>query len=1072
MSGKKAKLKILSMLLISSMMFTTIGGFAVKANDGIDIEENGQEVEQSLYLQVESDTETEVYINQKVVLTAEAYGGSGEYVFKYTDTQGNILQDYSDQKEYSFYAQEGENSVLVYAMDTEGNSTYCEYKVIAVTDENYTGDAEGELIPSEEVETELPSSEDNSLEDKEQLRTNDLKSSFFSQMSVELTSSMGTEIYAERGGTLSANVANGQGEILYQFIEEYNGESIVLQDYASESEYSLVTSGIGTHVYYVNVKDGSGNIASASYQLEVVPYPSNTLKGTVTGNQSGSVYVYRGVTLTGKATGGYGELQYRFTEVYNGISKVVQDYSTENDYSFSTSGLGVHTYYVDIKDEEGQSVRVTYTLTVVMNPNAVLKGKVTGNQSGSVYIRRGVTLTGEGTGGYGELQYRFTEVYNGVSKVVQDYSTENDYSFSTSGLGMHTYYVDIKDEEGQSVRVTYTLTVVMNPNAILKGKVTGNQSGSVYIRRGVTLTGEGTGGYGELQYRFTEVYNGVSKVVQDYSTENDYSFSTSGLGMHTYYVDIKDEEGQSVRVTYTLTVVMNPNAVLKGKITGNQSGSVYVQRGVILTGEATGGYGELQYRFTEVYNGASKVVQDYSTDNTYSFSATGPGMHTYYLDIKDEENQNVRIGYSLTVVIHPASVLNGKVAGTQSGGVYIQRGVELTGEATGGYGELQYRFTEVYNGVSKVVQDYGTDNTYSFNTTGPGVHTYYVDIKDEEGQSVRATYILTVLPHPSAILSGKIHGSQSGDVYVQRAVTLKAEATGGYGELQYRFTEVYGGQSTIVKDYSTDTEYSFSTTGPGQHIYYVDIKDEEGQSVRLSYTLNVVVHPNYKLKGTFSTSPSGTATPGQKITLTATSSGGYGSNHQYRFREVYNGKTTILKNYSSAKTCTTTISGGGTHTYYVDIKDSESQILTLSATVNTSLAYTYAANVLNQVGWNLRAAFNWSASLPYVNYSYSPAPGSEAMALYGFQNGVGDCYVMAATFYYMAKTLGYDAHQMAGYVPLSSGGMGVHSWVEIDMNGTTYVFDPDFTNETGRNGYQITYGTSGTWVYSSYYRMN
>ena len=107
-----------------------------------------------------------------------------------------------------------------------------------------------------------------------------------------------------------------------------------------------------------------------------------------------------------------------------------------------------------------------------------------------------------------------------------------------------------------------------------------------------------------------------------------------------------------------------------------------------------------------------------------------------------------------------------------------------------------------------------------------------------------------------------------------------------------------------------------------------------------------------------------------------------------------------------------------------------------------------------------------------MNYSYSPAPGSEAMALYGFQNGVGDCYVMAATFYYMAKTLGYDAHQMAGYVPLSSGGMGVHSWVEIDMNGTTYVFDPDFTNETGRNGYQITYGTSGTWVYSSYYRMN
>ena len=137
-----------------------------------------------------------------------------------------------------------------------------------------------------------------------------------------------------------------------------------------------------------------------------------------------------------------------------------------------------------------------------------------------------------------------------------------------------------------------------------------------------------------------------------------------------------------------------------------------------------------------------------------------------------------------------------------------------------------------------------------------------------------------------------------------------------------------------------------------------------------------------------------------------------------------------------------------------------------------SMAYVFAENILNRVGWNLHAAFNWSASLPYRNYSNDPSPGSEAMAMYGFQNGVGDCYVMAATFYYMAKQLGYDAHQMAGYVPLLGGGMGVHSWVEIDMNGTTYVFDPNFTNQTGRNGYQIYYGMSGTWRYSNYYRMN
>ena len=80
--------------------------------------------------------------------------------------------------------------------------------------------------------------------------------------------------------------------------------------------------------------------------------------------------------------------------------------------------------------------------------------------------------------------------------------------------------------------------------------------------------------------------------------------------------------------------------------------------------------------------------------------------------------------------------------------------------------------------------------------------------------------------------------------------------------------------------------------------------------------------------------------------------------------------------------------------------------------------------------------------------------------------------MMAATFYYMAKVLGYDAHQVAGYVPRIGGGVTPHSWVEIVINGTVYVFDPNFTNETGGNGYQIRYGTSGTWMYSSYYRMN
>ena len=130
--------------------------------------------------------------------------------------------------------------------------------------------------------------------------------------------------------------------------------------------------------------------------------------------------------------------------------------------------------------------------------------------------------------------------------------------------------------------------------------------------------------------------------------------------------------------------------------------------------------------------------------------------------------------------------------------------------------------------------------------------------------------------------------------------------------------------------------------------------------------------------------------------------------------------------------------------------------------------------VYAKVGRDLRACFNYCVGIKYRRNTPEPKSGytnSQWYALYGFETGYGHCYVHAATFYWLAKNMGYDAHYVQGYVPRKGGGLITHGWVEIVMNGTTYVFDPNFTNETGRNGYKITYGTSGTWRYTQYRRM-
>ena len=141
-----------------------------------------------------------------------------------------------------------------------------------------------------------------------------------------------------------------------------------------------------------------------------------------------------------------------------------------------------------------------------------------------------------------------------------------------------------------------------------------------------------------------------------------------------------------------------------------------------------------------------------------------------------------------------------------------------------------------------------------------------------------------------------------------------------------------------------------------------------------------------------------------------------------------------------------------------------------------STVETMAAVRLQKCKGNLKKAFNWSVSLQYAgNVKVSKKTPTE-YGLYGFKTGSGDCYVRAATFYWMAKVAGYDAHYVKGYFQKSGGKKGAHAWVEIDqkVNGKkkTYVYDPNFQKEYKLNGYKLTYGAKRTLKYVNYKRVN
>ena len=292
------------------------------------------------------------------------------------------------------------------------------------------------------------------------------------------------------------------------------------------------------------------------------------------------------------------------------------------------------------------------------------------------------------------------------------------------------------------------------------------------------------------------------------------------------------------------------------------------------------------------------------------------------------------------------------------------------------------------------------------------------------------------------------------------------------------------------------TEYVNFRTGPGTNyssksvipsgtaITVTDTSNSQWYAVRLADGSTGYIYAQYIKITSATAAPAPTEAPADgtvraKTTADVNLRKGAGTN--YGVIRVVGNNTTVTVTEATNTWYKVKLSDGTEgylYAQYVTVTSGDINSVKKEETTDPSTlteAEQKAKSVLDTIGWDLRAAYNWSAhALPY--YTLGPevtgnSVHSEWYANFGFDNHKGNCYVMAATFQKMAKLLGYDAHLVEGYIRTYNG-RGRHGWVEIDMNGTTYVFDPNFEYGGYGNGYQINYGMSGTFKYIDYARVD
>jgi len=133
-----------------------------------------------------------------------------------------------------------------------------------------------------------------------------------------------------------------------------------------------------------------------------------------------------------------------------------------------------------------------------------------------------------------------------------------------------------------------------------------------------------------------------------------------------------------------------------------------------------------------------------------------------------------------------------------------------------------------------------------------------------------------------------------------------------------------------------------------------------------------------------------------------------------------------------------------------------------------------AAKLATKFKGDLKAAYLWTRDLSYWGFrKFKKSWGTKRLAEYGITHHRGNCYVYAAVFRDIAYAMGYDAHQVGGFVKMKSGN-AFHSWVEIDMDGKVLVYDPEHSHwqDDPDASFGFEYGTKGTYMYVDYERMN
>ena len=336
-----------------------------------------------------------------------------------------------------------------------------------------------------------------------------------------------------------------------------------------------------------------------------------------------------------------------------------------------------------------------------------------------------LALEGVGTG---KLKYRFVAYSGTYKEVIQDFSDNNEVQWIPSKAGTYNLYFVIKDDVGKTVTKSIT-NYIINDNKLQINSFGTDKLSPQKVGSKIQLTTKAQGNR-EIKYRFVAILDGSSEVIQDFNSNNTVTWTPKKSGKYNIYFVAKDSLGERVQkaiygyeIQEDLTISSANVSLLSPQELGSKINLTTIAKG----------NGALEYRFVAVLGDNKEIINDYSSNNSVTWTPTKAGIYNLYFVVKDSTGRSINQVLKYEVV-NPISIKNLSTSKTspQEIGTEININAEVVGD-----GKTLYRFS--YKKDSQVVylSDFTESNKISWVPNVKGNYTIIAEAKGSTQKIVK-----------------------------------------------------------------------------------------------------------------------------------------------------------------------------------------------------------------------------------------------------------------------------------------------------------------------------------------------